>query len=139
MSKILLVDDEQDIVETTKFILEAIGYECLTAFNGLDAWKLILKETPDLVLLDGMMPIMDGTEVLEKIRESSALKQIPVIMLTAISESTQVKNIMAHRVTDYIVKPFDKDLLIKKVKNILGEPQKPTAITQEEDINLNNS
>lgn len=134
MSRVLLVDDDEVIARITKFFLKASGYECLAALNGLEGLKLAFEEKPDLILLDVMMPIMNGIEVLKKIRESSALRETPVIMFTAMSDTVNVKSILKLGVTDYIVKPLNKDLLIKKVKKIIGEPDKIASFTQKGDF-----
>lgn len=139
MSKILLVDDEEDIQETNKYTLEEIGYQCITASNGMEGLTKALSEKPDLVLLDMMMPVMTGIDVLKSIREKHSVKSMPVIMLTAVSDLNHVKTILSLGVNDYVVKPFDSDVLVEKVKGIIGAPKKPMS-REEKDvttINLN--
>ena len=83
MAKILVTDDEKDVVELLKFLLEKDGHQVLTAHNGKDALDLTAKNTPELILLDVMMPEMDGYTVQTKLLENPKTKDIPIIILTA--------------------------------------------------------
>ncbi len=120
--KIMVVDDEPDTVDLVKLVLETEGYEILVAYSGQEALDMIKVNRPDLVLLDIMMPQMDGWMVRKKIVGNEETKDIPVVMLTAKAQPID-KMIGLHvvGVTDYITKPFGRKELINSVKRIVGE------------------
>ncbi|HUL61471.1 MAG TPA: response regulator [Methanocella sp.] len=124
-NKIMVVDDEPDVVDLVKLVLESDGFEVYTAYSGKEALEKIGKVMPDLVLLDIMMPQMDGWEVYSRIRANPKTKDIPVAMLTAKSQSID-KMIGLHvvKVDDYITKPFGRSELLERVKRILKEKGK---------------
>lgn len=123
MVKILVVDDEPSIIRMLKFALQKEGYKVFTAANGAEGIKTAIKEQPHLVCSDIMMPVMDGIEMCEKLRQQPSLKNIPFIFLTAKGDmSTQIKGLQSGA-DDFIVKPIDfKSLFIKihKMLNIGG-------------------
>jgi two-component system response regulator VicR len=125
MTKIMVIDDEPDLVEVVKLILESDGYQVVTANGGQEALEKMGKEMPDLVLLDIIMPRMDGWEVFSRIKSDQKTKDIPVIMLTAKDQRID-KLIGLHvvRVDDYITKPFGRSELLASIKRILQEKQK---------------
>jgi two-component system alkaline phosphatase synthesis response regulator PhoP len=117
--KILVVDDEVDLVKTIQFSLEAEGYKVLVSYNGEDALKQSRKENPDLILLDIMLPKLDGYKVCRLLKFDEQYKHIPILMLTA---KTQEKDKLIGKETgadEYITKPFDMDELMGKVKTYL--------------------
>ncbi|MFC1853092.1 response regulator [candidate division CSSED10-310 bacterium] len=119
MSKILLVDDEAAIIRMLKFALMKEGYSIVTASNGREGVEVALNEKPNLIISDIMMPEMDGMDMCEKIREIQGLQDIPFIFLTAKGDmSTRIKGLQLGA-DDFIVKPIDFKLLIKKVQQIL--------------------
>jgi two-component system response regulator VicR len=124
-NKIMVVDDEPDVVDLVKLVLESDGFSVVTAYSGKEALDKIDREMPDLVLLDIMMPQMDGWEVYSRIRANPKTKDIPVAMLTAKSQSID-KMIGLHvvKVDDYITKPFGRSELLERVKRILKEKGK---------------
>ncbi len=134
MAKILIVEDEDDIRETTKFSMEAIGYQCITASNGMQGYKKAISEKPDLILLDMMMPVLTGMELLHKLRETHSAEDLPTIMLTAVSDQKNVQNILALGVADYVVKPFDINILIQKVQKVLGSPDETVGMAEDDDV-----
>lgn len=117
--KILIIDDEEHIVELIRYNLEASGYLTLEAYNGLDGLKLAREEVPDLVLLDLMLPGMDGLEVCKRLRADDKLKNIPIIMLTAKSEEIDKILGLELGADDYITKPFSVRELNARVKALL--------------------
>jgi Response regulators consisting of a CheY-like receiver domain and a winged-helix DNA-binding domain len=129
-NRIMVVDDEPDVVDLVKLVLESDGFDVVTAYSGKEALEKIDKDLPDLVLLDIMMPGMDGWEVYSRIRANPKTKDVPVAMLTAKSQSID-KMIGLHvvKVDDYITKPFGRSELLERVKRILKEKGKlqPTA------------
>ena len=123
--KILLVDDEPDILEIVGYNLSAEGYKVITATNGVEAVKKAKANQPHLIILDVMMPKMDGIEACERIREDKALNNTIITFLTARGEDySQVAGFEAGA-DDYITKPIKPKLLISKVKALLRR-LKPT-------------
>ena len=119
--KILVVDDEVDLVETIRFPLEMEGFNVLVSYNGEDALNQARKENPDLILLDLMLPKLDGYKVCRLLKFDERYKHIPILMLTA---KTQEKDKLLGKETganEYITKPFDIDELMKKVKVYLSK------------------
>lgn len=117
--KILLVDDEPDILEIVGYNLSNAGYQVITAENGLEAVKKAKKELPQLIIMDVMMPEMDGIEACELIRKNSDLKDVVITFLTARGEDySQVAGFDAGA-DDYITKPIKPKVLISKVKALL--------------------
>jgi len=117
--KILLVDDEPDILEIVGYNLSAGGYEIYTATNGLEAIEVAKKELPDLIILDVMMPKMDGIEACEQLRKLPELSSTIITFLTARNEDySQVAGFDAGA-DDYITKPIKPKVLLSKVKGLL--------------------
>ncbi|MEN6371446.1 MAG: response regulator [Armatimonadota bacterium] len=118
--KILAVDDEKHIVRLVQVNLERQGYEVVTANDGKEALEKVKAEHPDLVVLDVMMPYMDGFEVLQNLRRDPATRDIPVIMLTAKAQDADVFKGWQSGVDCYLTKPFNPMELISFVKRIFG-------------------
>ena len=138
--KILLVDDEQDILEIVGYNLSQEGYQVLTAANGKEAVQIARKELPHLIIMDVMMPEMDGMEACEHIRKIPELSQVIITFLTARSEDySQVAGLEAGA-DDYISKPIKPKILVSKVKALLrrlkGEDVKSDTISVG-DIEIN--
>jgi DNA-binding response OmpR family regulator len=118
--KILIVDDEPDLVETVRFPLEMEGYHVLVSYNGEDALTQAHKENPDLILLDLMLPNLDGYKVCRLLKCDDQYKHIPILMLTAKSQERDRALGMETGANEYITKPFDIRDLLKKVKMYLN-------------------
>ena len=118
-ARILVVDDEVDIVSTIEFRLKSCEFDVITANNGQDGMETATKEKPDLILLDINMPIMDGHEMLERVRSHPDLKGTPVIMLTAYSDRGDITKVADLGISDYITKPFDFSELMEKISSAL--------------------
>jgi DNA-binding response OmpR family regulator len=119
--KILVVDDEVDLVETVRFPLEMEGFDVLVSYNGEDALSQARKEKPDLIILDLMLPKLDGYKVCRLLKFDERYKHIPILMLTA---KTQEKDKILGKETgadEYITKPFEMDYLMEKVKAYLNK------------------
>lgn len=117
--KVLVVDDEPDTLELVKLVLESGGFEAVLANNGIEAFTQIENEKPDLVLLDIMMPDMDGWDVFRKIRERNS--NIPIAILTAKAQNIdKLLGLHVLKADDYITKPFGKNELISKVRKMTG-------------------
>ena len=106
-NKILVVDDDASINELIKINLELAGYKVVQAYDGIKAFALAKQELPSLVVLDVMMPEVDGFTVAKRIRENPQTKNIPIIMLTALSQLDDKANGFNIGVDDYLVKPFE--------------------------------
>lgn len=118
--KILIIDDEVDLVETIRFPLELEGYQVLVAYNGEEGLHLARKEKPDLIILDLMLPKIDGYKICRFLKFDEKYKHIPIIMLTARS---QEKDRLLGKETgadEYITKPFDLDNLLKKINKYIS-------------------
>jgi len=119
--KILLVDDEQDILEIVGYNLSQEGYQIVTASNGKEAIVKAKKELPHLIIMDVMMPEMDGMEACENIRRIPELSHVIITFLTARSEDySQVAGFDAGA-DDYITKPIKPKLLVSKVKSVVAQ------------------
>ena len=120
MKKILIVDDEEDIIEILQFVLEAQGYECITAMDGEEGLRLAKEILPDLIILDVMMPKINGYKISRLLKYDAKYKNIPILMITARSQEED-KNIGEETgVDEYITKPFQVDYVLQKVKSYLG-------------------
>lgn len=119
--KILVADDEEDIKVVLEMFLDAAGYEVYTSYDGLDTIEKVKEYMPDLVLMDIMMPIIDGIEVVRQMKENDDLKHIPVIMLTAASKSDMAEKAIAVGAVDYVAKPFEPEAIESIIKKTLSE------------------
>ena len=117
--EILIVDDEPSIVVPIQFLMEQQGYSVIVAENGHDALDVIYKYIPDLVLLDIMLPGIDGYEVCEIVRLNPKLRNIKIIFLTAKGREVEIAKGLALGADAYITKPFSNAELVAKVKTVL--------------------
>lgn len=138
--KILTVDDSKTVRIIVKKAFKSYDCEILEAGNGVEGLALAAKENPDLILLDVTMPVMDGVEMLTKLKADPALKGIPVMMLTAEGGRDNVLKIAKIGVRDYLVKPFKEDVLIEKAGRVIDlkplseTPAKAKSIFDPADI-----
>lgn len=119
-AKVLVIDNHPDTLDIVKLTLRRQGYDVLTADSGDIGLQIAQRESPDLILLDIMMPIMDGLEVCRRIRANAALKMVPVIMFTAMSRPEDKLAGFAAGADDYLSKPTRPNELIRRVKTILA-------------------
>lgn len=117
--RILIVDDEKDIVETIQFNLELEGFECLVAYDGEEALHKAKRENPDLILLDIMLPKINGYKIARLLKFDKSYKNIPIIMLTARTQKTDIELGEETGADEYVTKPFDMDMLVALVKKYL--------------------
>ena len=118
--KVLLVDDEPDLVSTVQCRLKYCHCDVVTASNGKEGLEKAAEHKPDIILLDINMPVMNGHETLEHLRKDPDLKDIPVIMFTALAEPQDVAKASAYGVADYITKPFDFSDVRDRIAKVLG-------------------
>lgn len=119
MAKILVIDDDSAINELIKINLELKGYEVVQAFNGVEGFAKAKQEEPNLIVLDVMMPEVDGFTVAQRIRQCAEIADTPIIMLTALSELKDKVNGFDIGVDDYLTKPFEIDELLVRVRALL--------------------
>ena len=118
--KILIADDEEDVKIVIQLFLESKGYEIATAYDGLDAIDRAREEKPDMIILDVMMPVIDGFEVCKRLKADAELKDIPVVMLSASAHAESRERGLEAGAIDYLVKPFEPDKLEKVVQKVLS-------------------
>ncbi|MDO5693863.1 MAG: response regulator [Pseudomonadota bacterium] len=124
MSHTLLVaDDEPNIVISLEYLMKREGYHVLVAANGDEALETIVRERPDLVLLDVMMPGKSGFEVCQAVREDAALEGVRILMLTAKGRDTDISKGLALGADAYMTKPFSTRELVQKVSEMLAAPR----------------
>lgn len=114
--KILIVDDESDIVETLKFLLESEGFECIIAYDGEEALNKAKNENPDLIILDVMLPKINGYKVCRLLKFDSKYKNIPILMVTARSQDEDETIGKQTGADEYITKPFDIEHILETIK-----------------------
>lgn len=136
-NKILIVEDEIHIVELIKFNLEENGYEVVFATNGEEGLNKAFQELPDLILLDLMLPIIDGIDVANRIKNSKSLRDTPIIMLTAKSSETDKIVGLEIGADDYITKPFSVRELLARVKVILRRYNKTKDLETNKYFEIN--
>jgi DNA-binding response OmpR family regulator len=120
--KILVVDDESDIVKTTAIALELDGYAVYTAATGVEAIATIRRCSPDLVIIDMILPEMSGKDVVRWIKRSPEYQHVPVILITALAQKSEKEALEEENIDSYLIKPFDLGHLERKVKELLRAP-----------------
>ena len=129
--KILAVDDEEDILELLRFNLTKEGFAVVCAASGEEALKAALSQRPDLILLDLLLPAMDGLEVARRLKSNPSTQEIPVIMVTAKGEEADIVAGLEGGAEDYITKPFSRKVLIARVRAVLRRKASGPADDQE--------
>ena len=117
---ILVADDEEDLRELVSYRLTRSGYEVVEAQDGQEALELATQRVPDLMVLDVMMPRLDGYELTSRVRAEDSLRSVPVILLTARSQENDVSRGFDVGADDYLKKPFNPDELVARVRAVLG-------------------
>lgn len=138
--KILAVDDEKHIVRLVQINLTKEGYEVVTASNGREALEQVAAEQPDLIVMDVMMPEMDGFEALKRLKEDTATASIPVIMLTARAQDADVFRGWQSGADLYLTKPFNPQELITFVKRIFqdqADSDAPYDLNEADSYDIN--
>jgi len=126
--RVVCIEDEPDMIDLIKLILGRKGFEVIGAEGGQEGLKTIRKQKPDLVLLDLMMPDVDGWEVYQQMKADAALKDIPVIVVTAKAQSIdKVLGLQIVKVDDYIAKPFSTEELMESIERVLSRSQESSV------------
>jgi DNA-binding response OmpR family regulator len=125
--KVLVVEDDPDQLEVTRLSLKAAGFAIGTAANGIDALKKARTVSPDLILLDVMMPGLDGFAVCETLRENPSTASIPILMLTGLCSHISQLVAFDSGANDYLIKPFEPEELVSKVEKLLCRAQRLQA------------
>ena len=120
MKRILIAEDEPSIVLSLEFLLTEAGYEVFTAVNGADALKLAEQHKPDLLVLDIMLPVVNGFEVCRTVRSNPALREMPILMLTARGREQEIARGLALGANAYVTKPFGTRELMSKIRELLA-------------------
>ena len=118
--RILICDDDPLLIEFISFRLKAKGYEVITAADGEEALSSVLNGQPSLIVLDAMMPRLDGFEVLSRMKSNAAMSHIPVIMLTARKGEKDIVSALERGADDYLVKPFIPEELLARLSRLLS-------------------
>ena len=128
-TKVLVIDDEKDIVSLLRYHLEKSGFQCLEGMDGSTALRLVREHHPDLLILDLMLPGMDGLEICRLLRQDTSTARLPILMLTAKAE--EVDRVVGLEVgaDDYVVKPFSPRELVARVRAILRRAQEPAELS----------
>jgi phosphate regulon transcriptional regulator PhoB len=127
--KILIVEDEKDIVKMLDYNLEKEGFRIFSAYNGEDALKMAKKEKPDIIILDLMLPGIDGLEVCKTLKKEEAASSIPIIMLTAKAQEADKIVGLELGADDYVTKPFSPRELIARIKAVLRRAKEKEKVT----------
>lgn len=122
-NRILVVDDDPEVIRLLTARLVNSGYDVSSASNGLEAMEKIKKRRPDLIVLDVMMPQMDGFNVCSCLKEDESLKDIPVLFLTGLGQIKDMKRAIEAKANAYIVKPFDSEELLETIERLI-DPSK---------------
>jgi DNA-binding response OmpR family regulator len=126
--RVVCIEDEPEMIDLMKLILSRRGFQVMGAMGGREGLEAVQREKPDLVLLDLMMPDMDGWEVYQQLRADDATRHIPVIVVTAKAQSIdKVLGLHIAKVEDYITKPFGPQDLLESVDKVLARPQPQAA------------
>lgn len=121
MKKILIVEDEKNILDSIAMYLEGHGYGIIKSPEGIDAIKLAKDQLPDMILLDLLLPDMDGSLICRTLKENEVTSRIPVIIISAISQEEKIKELQDLGASDYLVKPFDPSELLGTIEKNLKE------------------
>jgi len=117
--KILVIEDEKEVSDLIRDFLESGGFGVVRAYDGNAGLKMAKESLPDLILLDLIMPNLDGREALKLLKFNSKTKDIPVIILTGLSDSATIMNSLEDKADDFLIKPFDKKLLFAVINRVL--------------------
>ena len=128
LKRLVYIEDEPEMIDLVRLILGRRGYTVMGAHGGREGLELVRKELPDLVLLDLMMPDMDGWDVYHQIKSEQLTREIPVIVITAKAQNIdRVLGLRIAKVEDYIAKPFSPQELLERVDEVIAKQGKPSS------------
>lgn len=125
--RVLVVDDEPGVAEALVMLLESEGYECTSALNGAEGLERVRDWRPDLVVLDTMMPVMDGIAVVRALHADPATTRLPILLMSAVAP--MLPRDEQHKIAGFFRKPFDVDRFLEEVRRILDRAREPAAPT----------
>ena len=128
MKRILVVEDEPRVLKVLEKRLQLAGYEVISAMDGIAGLELAKSGKPDLVVLDLMLPGMDGREICWAIRHDPERSQLPILMLTVLAQDSDVYRGMVVGANAYLTKPFDSEVLLRRIADLLTQSEVETAI-----------
>jgi two-component system alkaline phosphatase synthesis response regulator PhoP len=138
--KVLVVDDEEDILELLRFNLSREGYAVSCAATGEEALKMAKAEVPDLIVLDLMLPGMDGLQVARRLKEEPSTRNAPIVMLTAKGEESDIVTGLELGADDYVTKPFSNKVLLARLRAVLRRkakgPEDEGSVLKAQDLNI---
>ncbi len=135
-TNILIIEDEEDIRELVKYNLQRENFDVLEAASGEDGMKLAERVVPDLILLDLMLPGKDGLEICRMLKRNEHTKQVPVVMMTARGEESDIVTGLELGAEDYIVKPFSPKVMVARVKAVLRRKASTPELAPEDVIKI---
>ncbi len=119
MKKALIVEDHTDLLEVLTLELEEIGFAVVSANTGMEGVTKAVEEKPQLILMDIMMPVMDGREATRRIRSNPETKDIPILAVTALTKESELRECIKAGCNDYLVKPFASNELVSRIERLL--------------------
>ncbi len=126
-NKILIAEDEPSIVLSLEFLLRGAGYDVTVARDGKQAWHSACLTRPDLIVLDIMLPLLDGFEICRRVRETATLGHTKILILTARGRGSEIEKGLGLGASAYMTKPFSTRELVRKIGELLAEPQPGTG------------
>jgi two-component system phosphate regulon response regulator PhoB len=130
-ARILVADDEESVRQLLQIVLQHEGYEVLLATNGAEALLAAHNDAPDLILLDWMMPVLDGLSVLKQLRKDEATHSIPVLMLTARQSDSDTTTALVGGADVYLTKPFEPQVVLSMISRLLPADKRARAAARE--------
>jgi two-component system phosphate regulon response regulator PhoB len=130
-ARILVADDEESVRQLLQIVLQHEGYEVVLATNGAEALLAAHNNPPDLILLDWMMPVLDGLSVLKQLRKDAATRDIPVLMLTARQSDNDTTTALVGGADVYLTKPFEPQVVLSMISRLLPDEKQTAAAARE--------
>jgi two-component system phosphate regulon response regulator PhoB len=130
-ARILVADDEESVRQLLQIVLQHEGYEVVLATNGAEALLAAHNNPPDLILLDWMMPVLDGLSVLKQLRKDAATRDIPILMLTARQSDSDTTTALVGGADVYLTKPFEPQVVLSMISRLLPDEKQTAAAARE--------
>jgi two-component system, OmpR family, phosphate regulon response regulator PhoB len=130
-ARILVADDEESVRQLLQIVLQHEGYEVVLATNGAEALLSAHNDAPDLILLDWMMPVLDGLSVLKQLRKDAATRDIPILMLTARQSDSDTTTALTGGADVYLTKPFEPQVVLSMISRLLPDEKRTAAAARK--------